>query len=104
MVRYRTPLLNLRWYLRTFRPSYGRVRALVDVTFAGTFFLARIYLIYHILAAYGAQHSQSAWTAFTELRVWCQLGTASMWAANWLWWSTLVRRLGSSVSVGRRVK
>lgn len=70
---------------------------MVDVLLAIHFFIARIYLIYYILSAYGRPGQQSAWTVFHHLRLWCQLGTGSLWMVNAMWWLTLLRKVGSSL-------
>lgn len=90
--------------MRTFKPSNQRARTIVDVLFAASFFLARIYLVVYILSAYGSQKGQSAMTVFRKLRIWCQLGTGSLWISNILWWLALVRRLGSSLISTARSK
>ena len=86
-----TPLLNLRWYLRTFRPQWKKVRMFADATFVVAFFAARVWLIQRILEDYGKWHGWSAWETYQHgLRLPCQLGTGALWLANAGWWSVLV--------------
>lgn len=86
-----TPLLNLRWYLRRFAPQRRAAIVLADWAFVLGFFTARVWLVWKILAVYGAHHGWSALEAYkTGLRVPCKLGTGALWAANMGWWTILV--------------
>ena len=86
-----TPVLNLRWYLRTYRPNWTRCLAIVDVAFAIAFFFARVWLVTKILSDYGRWHGWSSWEAYLYgLRLPCRLGTGALWVANVGWWSILL--------------
>ena len=86
-----TPVLNLRWYLRNFRPERKKSILVADAAFVVSFFVARIWLISKILAVYGTYHEWTAWETFRYgLRTPCKLGTGSLWAANIGWWTVLV--------------
>jgi len=91
-----TPILNLRWYIRTFKPDWKTARLLADGAFVPAFFAARVWLVGKILGDYGAWHGWTAWEAFRYgLRMPCQLGTGALWAANVGWWSVLVWNVAS---------
>ena len=86
-----TPILNLRWYLRTFAPQRSVAIFIADSAFVASFFMARVWLVRKILAVYGAHHGWSALEAYTKgLRVPCKLGTGALWIANVGWWTILV--------------
>ena len=86
-----TPILNLRWYLRTFAPQRRAAILLADCAFVLGFFTARVWLVWKILAVYGAHHGWNAFEAYkTGLRVPCKLGTGALWTANMGWWTILV--------------
>ncbi len=86
-----TPILNMRWYLRNFKPQMKILLLVADVAFVVSFFMARIWLISKILAVYGTYHGWTAWETFRYgLRTPCKIGTGSLWAANVGWWSVLV--------------
>jgi len=86
-----TLILNLRWYIRTFKADWKTARVLADASFVPAFFAARVWLVQKILGDYGAWHGWSAWEAFLYgLRMPCQLGTGALWLANVGWWSILV--------------
>ena len=91
-----TPILNLRWYLRTFHRSRRRALFAADVSFVVSFFVARVWLVWKILAEYGIYHG---WTAFETfrygLRLPCKLGTGVLWVANSIWWTMLVVNVAS---------
>ncbi|KAL8721587.1 MAG: hypothetical protein Q9225_001751 [Loekoesia sp. 1 TL-2023] len=89
-----TPILNLRWYLRTFHRSRRRMLVAVDLAFVVSFFFARVWLVWRILAKYGAYHGWTAVEAYRYGLRWpCKLGTGALWAANLSWWITLVMRV-----------
>ncbi len=89
-----TPLLNLRWYLRTFAPSRKRAILATDVSFAIAFFVARIGLVGLVLRDYGAWHGMGAWeTYWWGLRVPCQVGTGALVGVNLGWWGVGVGKL-----------
>ncbi|KAL8918390.1 MAG: hypothetical protein Q9172_005449 [Xanthocarpia lactea] len=91
-----TPVLNLRWYLRTFKPGWKNVRLLTDVSFVVAFFAARVWLVAKILGDYGAWHGWGAWETYWKgLRVPCKVGTGALWIANVGWWSVLVWNVAS---------
>ena len=86
-----TPILNLRWYIRTFAPQRRAAILLADWAFVLSFFTARVWLVWKILAVYGAHHGWSAFEAYrTGLRMPCKLGTGALWTANMGWWTILV--------------
>ena len=86
-----TPILNLRWYLRTFAPQRKAAILIADGVFVANFFAARVWLVWKILAVYGAHHGWNALEAYTKgLRTPCKLGTGALWAANMGWWTVLV--------------
>lgn len=86
-----TPVLNLRWYLRFFAKGKRKAILLVDAAFVGAFFMARVWLVWKILADYGAFHGWSAWEAYRYgLRGPCKLGTGALLGANVGWWTVLV--------------
>ena len=86
-----TPVLNLRWYLRNFARQKRKAVLLADVAFVVAFFMARVWLVWKILADYGAFHGWGAWEAYRYgLRVPCKLGTGALFGANVGWWTVLV--------------
>ena len=86
-----TPILNLRWYLRTFAPQRRAAILSADWAFVLSFFTARVWLVWKILAVYGAHHGWSALEAYKiGLRMPCKLGTGALWTANMGWWTILV--------------
>lgn len=86
-----TPMLNLRWYIKTYRPDWKRGRLVADSAFVAAFYSARVWLVGKILRDYGAFHGWGALDTFRYgLRLPCQLGTGSLWLANVGWWSVLV--------------
>ncbi|KAG7004491.1 hypothetical protein G7Y79_00025g057770 [Physcia stellaris] len=86
-----TPILNLRWYLRTFAPQRRAAVLVADGAFVISFFTARVWLVWKILAVYGAHHGWSAFEAYRSgLRIPCKLGTGALWTANMGWWTMLV--------------
>ena len=86
-----TPILNLRWYLRTHASQSKAAILMVDGAFVASFFTARVWLVWKILAVYGAHHGWSALEAFNKgLRTPCKLGTGALWMANMGWWTILV--------------
>ncbi len=86
-----TPVLNLRWYLRNFAKQKKMTVLLADAAFLVAFFMARVWLVWKILADYGAFHGWSAWEAYRYgLRVPCKLGTGALFGANVGWWTVLV--------------
>ena len=86
-----TPVLNIRWYLRNFARQKRKAVLLADGAFVVAFFMARVWLVWKILADYGAFHGWSAWEAYRYgLRVPCKLGTGALFGANVGWWTVLV--------------
>lgn len=86
-----TPILNLRWYLRTFAPRRRVAILLADGGFVVSFFMARVWLVWKILAVYGAHHGWGALEAYKlGLRTPCKIGTGALWTANMGWWTILV--------------
>ncbi|KAI4190866.1 MAG: hypothetical protein LQ346_004840 [Caloplaca aetnensis] len=87
-----TPILNLRWWLRTYHPSYRLLGLGADFAFIAAFYLARIWLVGWIIRGYGKSHGyESAWKMYVEgMRLPCQLGTGALWVANSAWWALLV--------------
>lgn len=86
-----TPILNLRWYLRNFAKRKRNAILFADAAFVVAFFVARVWLVWKILADYGAFHGWSAWEAYGYgLRVPCKLGTGALLGANVGWWTVLV--------------
>jgi hypothetical protein len=93
---YRTPIGNLRWYLVKFRPARRRIIAAVNAIYIATFAVCRVYLIYYILALYGAYMGESALQTFKKrLRRPCRIGTSALAVANTVW---LLRELGKSMA------
>ncbi|KAL9130773.1 MAG: hypothetical protein Q9217_001121 [Psora testacea] len=89
-----TPVLNLRWYLRTFARHRRRLIILADTAFVVAFFVARVWLVWKILREYGRFHGMGAWEAYWRaLRIPCKLGTGALWAANLGWWVVMVGNL-----------
>ncbi|KAI4129537.1 MAG: hypothetical protein LQ338_002173 [Usnochroma carphineum] len=94
-----TPILNLRWYLRTFHPQQRRVLLGADLAFVVSFFMARVWLVWKILAEYGSFHQWTALEAYAYgLRLPCKLGTGALWTANLGWWIMLVGNVASRTS------
>ena len=86
-----TPVLNIRWYSRNFARQKRKAVLLADGAFVVAFFMARVCLVWKILADYGAFHGWSAWEAYRYgLRVPCKLGTGALFGANVGWWTVLV--------------
>ena len=86
-----TPVLNLRWYLRNFAKTKRKAILFADAAFVVAFFMARVWLVWKILADYGAFHGWGAWEAYRYgLRVPCKLGTGALLGANVGWWIVLV--------------
>lgn len=86
-----TPILNLRWYLRTFAPQRKAAILMADGALVASFFTARVWLVWKILAVYGAHHGWNALEAYIKgLRTPCKIGTGALWAANMGWWTVLV--------------
>ncbi|KAL9586417.1 MAG: hypothetical protein Q9212_000932 [Teloschistes hypoglaucus] len=87
-----TPLLNLRWWLRTYHPGMRLLCLASDLAFATAFYLARIRLVEWVVRDYGRAHGRdSAWKTYWEdMRLPCQLGTGALYIANAGWWSILV--------------
>ncbi|KAL8645714.1 MAG: hypothetical protein Q9226_007174 [Calogaya cf. arnoldii] len=87
-----TPILNLRWWLRTYHPQYKMLCLGSDVTFVAAFYMARIWLVGWIMRGYGSAHGyDSAWKVYlTAMRLPCRLGTGALWMANTAWWALLV--------------
>ncbi|MCJ1278848.1 hypothetical protein MMC21_006667 [Puttea exsequens] len=86
-----TPILNLRWYLRTYARKNRRAILAADVAFVVAFFYARVWFVWKILKEYGRYHDMDAWeTYWKTLRLPCKLGTGALWAANLGWWLVLV--------------
>ena len=86
-----TPILNLRWYLRTFSPQRKAAILIADGALVASFFTARVWLVWKILAVYGGHHGWNALEAYAKgLRTPCKLGTGALWAANLGWWTALV--------------
>ena len=89
-----TPILNLRWFLRTYARKSRGVRLAADLAFVVAFFIARVWLIWKILKEYGHFHGLGAWRTYWQaLRLPCQLGTGALWTANLGWWAVLVVNL-----------
>lgn len=76
---------TLHWFLARFHPSW---RASICATY-GLYLLhyalARVYLLYYIVKLYGAWVGKSAFEAFTQLPLQCQMGTGVIGAANTVW-------------------
>ncbi|KAI4195562.1 MAG: hypothetical protein LQ350_007138 [Teloschistes chrysophthalmus] len=90
-----TPLLNIRWWLRTYHPNQRMLCLASDLAFATAFYLARIRLVEWVLRDYGTAHGRnSAWKTYWEdLRLPCQLGTGALYVANAGWWTILVSNI-----------
>ena len=86
-----TPVLNLRWYLRTYAQKNRRAILAADVVFVVAFFHARVWLVWKILKEYGRYHDMDAWeTYWKALRLPCKIGTGALWITNLGWWLMLV--------------
>ncbi|KAI4218966.1 MAG: hypothetical protein LQ349_008500 [Xanthoria aureola] len=87
-----TPILNLRWWLRTYHPQYKMLCIGSDIAFIAAFYMARVWLVGRIIRGYGTSHGyDSAWRVYLEsMRLPCQLGTGALWIANTTWWALLV--------------
>ncbi|KAL8917534.1 MAG: hypothetical protein Q9208_007895 [Pyrenodesmia sp. 3 TL-2023] len=103
-----TPVLNLRWWLRTYHPSSRLLCLGSDFAFIAAFYVARIWLVGWIIRGYGKSHGyESAWKVYVEgMRLPCQMGTGALWVANTAWWALLVisvvkRLLGDLARVGQ---
>lgn len=97
-----TPLLNLRWYLRTHHPRLKTPRLVADIAFAIAFFAARIALVGWVLRDHSKWHGMGLWEVFWRgLRVPCQLGTGALWVGNLGWWGVLIGRLVGRMRGGR---
>ncbi|MDI1486561.1 MAG: hypothetical protein OHK93_005792 [Ramalina farinacea] len=89
-----TPLLNLRWYLRTFARHRRKAIFAADAAFVAAFFVARVYLVWRILGEYGRYHEWGVWDTFWKgLRVPCQMGTGALFVANLGWWVIMCQNL-----------
>ena len=106
-----TPILNLRWWLRTYHPNSRVLCLSSDIAFITAFYLARIWLVGWIVRGYGKSHGyNSAWKVYWEgLRLPCQLGTGALWVANTTWWALLVasvvkRLLGELYRIGKELR
>lgn len=96
-----TPLMNLRWCLRTFAPGRKRAVLATDVLFAAAFFVARVGLVWIVLRDYGGWHGMGALEAYLKaLRVPCQLGTGALLVVNLGWWGMVVRNLVARLRKG----
>lgn len=106
-----TPILNLRWWLRTYHPSSRLLCLCSDFAFIAAFYMARIWLVGWIIRGYGKSHAyDSAWKIYLEgMRLPCQIGTGALWIANTAWWTLLVtsvaKRLPSElVKIGKGIR
>lgn len=89
-----TPILNLRWYLRSHMKHKRRTIFATDAAFVIAFFLARVYLVWRILREYGRYHERGPWETFWKgLRVPCQMGTGALVVANLGWWVVMCQNL-----------
>ena len=90
-----TPILNLRWWLRTYHANQKLLCLASDLAFAAAFYVGRVGLIGWILTGYGKYHGwDNAIVVFRDgLRLPCQLGTGALWAANSSWWALLVLKV-----------
>ncbi|KAL8840157.1 MAG: hypothetical protein Q9176_004005 [Flavoplaca citrina] len=87
-----TPILNLRWWLRTYHPQRKMLCLSSDIAFIMAFYMARVWLVGWIIRGYGKPHGyNSAWKVYLAgMRLPCQLGTGALWLANTSWWALLV--------------
>ena len=87
-----TPILNLRWWLRTYHLERKMLCLSSDIAFIMAFYMARVWLVGWIIRGYGKPHGyNSAWKVYLEgMRLPCQLGTGALWLANMSWWALLV--------------
>ncbi|KAI4140415.1 MAG: hypothetical protein LQ341_003846 [Variospora aurantia] len=94
-----TPVLNLRWWLRTYHPNSRLLCLCSDLAFVAAFYMARVWLVGWIIREYGKSHGYaSAWKIYFEgMRLPCQMGTGALWIANTAWWTLLV------ISVAKRL-
>ncbi|KAL8787064.1 MAG: hypothetical protein Q9213_002406 [Squamulea squamosa] len=88
-----TPVLNLRWWLRTYHPDFKLIRLGSDMAFIAVFYMARVWLIGWIIKEYGKSHGySSAWEVYVKaLRLPCKVGTGALWVVNTAWWALLVK-------------
>lgn len=95
-----TPILNMRWWLRTYHPHRKTLCLASDLAFVAAFYTARVWLIGWILRGYGRSHGwDTALQVFREgMRVPCQMGTGALWMANTSWWSLLVLSVTKKIS------
>lgn len=80
-----SPFGTLRWFLVNFRPDARWGILLTTVAYLVMFGLCRVYLVYYILATFGAQKGRGALEAFVRLKWHCQLGTGAMGVVNTAW-------------------
>ncbi|KAL8764542.1 MAG: hypothetical protein Q9209_007973 [Squamulea sp. 1 TL-2023] len=87
-----TPVLNLRWWLRTYHPDWKLICLGSDIAFIAVFYITRVWLIGWIIKEYGKSHGyNSAWETYVgALRLPCKVGTGALWAGNTTWWALLV--------------
>ncbi|KAI4273160.1 MAG: hypothetical protein LQ337_004832 [Flavoplaca oasis] len=87
-----TPILNLRWWLRSYHPQRKMLCLSSDIAFIAAFYMARVWLVGWIIRGYGKPHGyNSAWKVYWEaMRLPCRLGTGALWLANTSWWTLLV--------------
>jgi hypothetical protein len=80
-----SPFGTLRWFLVNFRPDARWGIIFTTLAYLVTFGVCRVYLVYYILASFGAQKGRSALEAFVRLKWHCQLGTGAMGIVNSAW-------------------
>ena len=92
-----TPLLNLRWYIKTHHTENQMLRKAVDVLFALAFLMARVCLVPAVVGWYGRAHGLGPLeTWWRGLRWHCALGSGAIWAGNLAWWVAMLREMGGA--------
>ncbi|MCJ1435897.1 hypothetical protein MMC27_005273 [Xylographa pallens] len=80
-----SPFGTLRWWLINFRSGRETAIALATAAYLAVYAVARLGLVYAILAVWGRQTGVSALEAFGGLRWQCKTGTGTMGAVNIAW-------------------
>lgn len=80
-----SPFGTLRWFLVNFKPDARKTIMTTAALYLTTYGFCRVYLVYYILNAFGAQKGRNALEVFARLKWHCQLGTGAMSVVNTAW-------------------
>ncbi|KAJ9659419.1 hypothetical protein H2198_003148 [Neophaeococcomyces mojaviensis] len=101
-----SPCGTLRWFLVNFKPDARRAIMITTAVYLKIYGLCRVYLIYYILHAFGAQKGRNAFEAFVKLKWHCQFGVGAMAFVNTAWFvmgvSNFVKRYLTGTSVNKK--